>query len=307
MERAVSSLLETLRMCTLRAAGRSAYHPGWVHRRSSRCVPTGPQLRCSRCGACSAPPSKHPFITNSRRPHAQFNLGWKLALVQKGLAPPTLLTTYTAERLPVTAAMLQETTRLTARAGADQEHADAERLRAARAHRNHLKQFGVNCRWSAGVRDERAPWGEGEERDPYGVLSGGLVRAGDRAPDAPGLVGVVDGRVSTVFDVFSPARHTVLIFETGAGRAEAMVKAVGRYPQGLVASVVVLPSEGKTTEAVGGADMTLRDRDGLAYEAYGMTDGQAYTVIVRPDGVVGGIVAGEEGVAKYFGNIFYSV
>ena len=184
---------------------------------------------------------------------AQFNLAWKLALVHKGLAPRALLDTYTAERLPVIAAMLQETVKLTARAGADQERADAERLGAAREHRNHLKQFGVNCRWSAAVRDERAPWAEGEERDPYGILNGSLVRAGDRAPDAAGLVGVVDEKTTTLFAIFSPARHTVLVFGGDAGRAEVVVKALGRYPQGLVASVVVLPSEDKATEAVDGS------------------------------------------------------
>ena len=130
------------------------------------------------------------------------------------------------------------------------------------------------------------------------------VRAGDRAPDAAGLVRLADGRVTTLFDVFSPTRHTVLVFAADFGRAEAIVRVLGWYPQGLIASVVVWPSEDKTTEAVDGADMTLRDRDGVAYEAYGMTGGQAFTVIVRPDGVVGGIVYGEEGVAKYFGNIF---
>lgn len=71
--------------------------------------------RVSRMQCVRHLPLKHPFITDS---HAQFNLGWKLALIHKGLAPPTLLTTYTSERLPVTAAMLRETTKLTARAAA---------------------------------------------------------------------------------------------------------------------------------------------------------------------------------------------
>lgn len=203
------------------------------------------------------------------------------------------------------ATMLQETVKLTARSSANED--SAERLKAALAQGSYLKQLGVNYRWSAVVRDERAPWAAGadEERDPYGLLSGELVRAGDRAPDAPGLVGVVDGRETTLFGVFKPTRHTGLVFGGDAGRAEAVVKALGRYPQGLVASVVVLPSDGEPTK-VEGADMVLRDRDGVAYRAYGMADGPAYTVIVRPDGVIGAIVAGEEGVAKYFGNILSS-
>ncbi|KAL0953688.1 hypothetical protein HGRIS_004884 [Hohenbuehelia grisea] len=39
-----------------------------------------------------------------------FNLGWKLALVVKGHAPPSLLDSYTEERLPVIADMLDQTT-----------------------------------------------------------------------------------------------------------------------------------------------------------------------------------------------------
>ncbi|KAJ3515495.1 hypothetical protein NLJ89_g1721 [Agrocybe chaxingu] len=41
-----------------------------------------------------------------------FNLGWKLALVAKQLAPPSLLDTYSEERLPVVAEMLNITTSL---------------------------------------------------------------------------------------------------------------------------------------------------------------------------------------------------
>ena len=39
-----------------------------------------------------------------------FNLAWKLALVQRGLASPSLLRTYTEERLPVSAELLNQTT-----------------------------------------------------------------------------------------------------------------------------------------------------------------------------------------------------
>lgn len=42
----------------------------------------------------------------------QINLGWKLALVEKGLATPTLLVSYGAERIPVLKEMLVLTTKL---------------------------------------------------------------------------------------------------------------------------------------------------------------------------------------------------
>ena len=42
----------------------------------------------------------------------QFNLAWKLALVHKGLAAPTILSSYQTERLPVVALMLGITSKL---------------------------------------------------------------------------------------------------------------------------------------------------------------------------------------------------
>ena len=41
-----------------------------------------------------------------------FNLGWKLSLVVEGLAHPSLLDTYSEERLPVVSEMLKQTTKL---------------------------------------------------------------------------------------------------------------------------------------------------------------------------------------------------
>ena len=41
-----------------------------------------------------------------------FNLGWKLAHVVKGISPPSLLETYTEERIPVVAEMLNLTTKI---------------------------------------------------------------------------------------------------------------------------------------------------------------------------------------------------
>ncbi|KAF8903206.1 FAD binding domain-containing protein [Mucidula mucida] len=95
-----------------------------------------------------------------------FNLAWKLAHIIKGLLAP-LLDSYTMERVPVVAAMLSETTKLLEQA------ASGDRA---------LRQFGVNYRVS--TTEEHT----GESVDPYRDGDDGHVRAGDRAPDASGLI-----------------------------------------------------------------------------------------------------------------------
>lgn len=93
-----------------------------------------------------------------------YNLGWKLAAVVAG-APAGLLDTYEEERLPVAAAVLGISTKLHDKGVAG----------AADAHRRDdpaLHQLGLGYRASSLSREERA--------EP------GAVRAGDRAPDAPG-------------------------------------------------------------------------------------------------------------------------
>ena len=235
--------------------------------------------------------------------HPQFNLGWKLALVEKGLAPRALLKTYSEERLPVIQYMLQETIKVSQRFAANLK----KKTHGGLEHPTYLKQFGINYRWSSIVLDERVgrkP--EGEEMDPYGVNSGEVLCAGDRAPNATGLVPFKlegSGVATSLFEIFSPTRHTALIFGEDPARIASIVKGLSLCPQSTVTSVAVLAS-GSTARAVEGVDVTVQDRDGIAHDAYRVEKDKPLAVIVRPDGVVGAVVSGEEGVVKYFGNIF---
>lgn len=49
------------------------------------------------------------------------------------------------------------------------------------------------------------------------------------------------------------------------------------------------------------ADLKFEDRMGHAREAYAVGH---RIVVVRPDGIVGAIVHGEDGLKRYFGGIF---
>ncbi|KAK0501681.1 FAD binding domain-containing protein [Armillaria luteobubalina] len=220
------------------------------------------------------------------------NLAWKLALVDRGLASPTLLNTYTQERIPVIAAMLDKTTDLhnkTFTTGA----ASTEGWRRG----PELYQFGVNYRGSPIVIDKE---GTPESVDPYRSGEGGPLRGGDRAPDAPGLVSV-QGEKTQLFDIFRTSYHTVLIFPGADLEVKAILDVVKAYPVGTVKSVVILHQNATPTADGFPADFVLTDGDGYARKYY---NDRNEIVVVRPDGIVGALVGGVDGLKQYFKGIF---
>ena len=179
-----------------------------------------------------------------------------------------------------------------------------------------LFQLDVNYRWSPIVLDERFNEEEASKQpNAYGT-EGHEARAGDRAPDAPNLQvmkrpaseGKANiGEQTRLFDVFSPEKHTVLVFSPDGhlDRAKIIVDSLGnlKYPRELIRTTLVLTSISSITEDPG-VDFIFRDTEGHAHTGYGIKDDQFQVVIVRPDGVIGAFVDGEVGVAKYFSLVF---
>ena len=221
-------------------------------------------------------------------------------MVEKGVASPTLLSTYNEERLPVIAAMLQKSTLLL------EKMVKADSADAGWKRGGDLRQLGVNCRWSSIVVDERTPKPDSAASvNPYGDGTDGTLRAGDRAPQAPGLAPVSDGAGDTsLFDVFRPSYHTVLLFNAPAEVAEYVVATAKKYPAGLFKTVAIFPQGTTSPQVVGQPDFAVIDKDGHAFTAYQVPSEKPTIVIVRPDGVVGGIVYGVEGFTKYLANVF---
>ncbi|KAK0188527.1 hypothetical protein F5146DRAFT_1122701 [Armillaria mellea] len=196
--------------------------------------------------------------------------------IQDSLLP--LLDTYSQERIPVIAAMLDKTTDLhnkTFTAGA----ASSEGWRRG----PELYQFGVNY---PSIRI-------GRERD-------GPVRAGDRAPDAPGLVSS-QGEKTSLFEIFLTSYHTVLIFPGSDLEVKPILDLLKAYPAGTVKSVVILNQDDAPTVDVVPADFVLGDGEGYGRKHYNDRNG---IVIVRPDGMVGALVGGVDGLKRYFNGIF---
>lgn len=234
-----------------------------------------------------------------------------MALVCKGHSSLALLDSYNEERLPVIAQMLNISTALSDRARQSQ-HND----KSAWDRGGPLSQLGVNYRGCSFLVDERKA-GENDGHKDVKVDSytiDGFVRAGDRAPDAPGLSG--RSGPSRLFDIFKPYRHTVLLFATGqdVDKIKSVIQLLKRNPSGTALSVVLYPkgaAYGNNLSDVG-ADMVLEDQNGHAFEGYGVlkdtSNGEGLTVVaVRPDGLIGAIAYGLEGIDKYFKIIFAGV
>jgi 2-polyprenyl-6-methoxyphenol hydroxylase-like FAD-dependent oxidoreductase len=173
-----------------------------------------------------------------------YNLGWKLAAVIQG-ADDALLDTYEAERLPVAASVLGLSSKLLERAMQSKHFAP----------RRGTETFQLDIHY----RDSRLTQ---ELR-----MSPGKLRAGDRAPDAPGLR--QDDRAYRIFDLLRGTHFTLLAF--GAGWEPIMAEMEAHFGQA-VKGVIIGPSG-------------MRDSEAHAARGY---DADTDTLwLIRPDGYIG--------------------
>ncbi|KAJ7583220.1 FAD binding domain-containing protein [Mycena floridula] len=215
-----------------------------------------------------------------------FNLAWKLTLVEKGLSPPSLLETYAEERLPVIREMLKETTSMLAN--------DFNDFNSKR--NPNTSQLTINYRWSSILVDEQDL--DDILDDPSCSFGGADLKAGDRAPDAPGLISSKPhSRSTSLFDILSKSRrHTVLLFSDDPAFIGLSRQLRSRE---LAQVVLIVPS--RRNPSFTEADLILEDSAGHASDAY--TTGGCKCIIIRPDGIVGALVQRPEGARKYFKRI----
>lgn len=207
-----------------------------------------------------------------------------------------LLESYTQERLPVIASMLNLTTDIydkMIRSGSDGRGLVPD---------FGLRQFGVNYRQSHIIVDERCSENEGII-DPYRSGDDGAVRGGDRAPDAPELVSF-KGSTTSLFDIFKPTHHTVLIFPNNTEDHISILHALTAYPQGTIQTVILYPQSTSYSNTPGLAGFMLEDKGGYAFKHYNVVAGHRTIFVVRPDGYIGAVVGGLGGMTSYFKAIF---
>ncbi|EMD39057.1 hypothetical protein CERSUDRAFT_104329 [Gelatoporia subvermispora B] len=249
-----------------------------------------------------------------------FNLAWKLVLAHKGLASPALLPSYSAERLPVITQMLaatnelythtvaRKTTVLAEDAAPDgsQDADDDTKTGWFRWRNGALGLFGVNYRYSPIVFDARPSEAGQDEEDMHARAYEGYignVRAGDRAPEAPGLfcASSTDTEVkeTSIFDLLSPSRHTVLVFAADtSARQELVLEALQKYPEDFVQGFLI------TRQTPSGTQFrkAIVDQGGHAFRSYGYSteSDKLEIAVVRPDGVIGAMVSTIDGLHAYF-------
>jgi 2-polyprenyl-6-methoxyphenol hydroxylase-like FAD-dependent oxidoreductase len=191
-----------------------------------------------------------------------FNLGWKLATAAAGRAAPGLLDSYHAERHPVAARVIEQTTKLTAIATVPGSF--------QRKLRNLALHFATGL-----APVERKLAAQVEETDlayPDSPIVAGPgkhrtgPRAGDAAPDVPGLDPPLHSTLA------ADSGHTAL-YIGGAGDEPARL----RVDEPGLRHVLVGP--GEDTNAF---DAALADSERRVAERYGPG-----LVVVRPDGYVG--------------------
>ncbi|WP_167761345.1 FAD-dependent oxidoreductase [Duganella callida] len=176
-----------------------------------------------------------------------WNLGWKLVAVLHG-AGAALLDTYEEERREVAAGMLGLSTRLL----------DAARQRGDLRRGRETQQLDLGYRNSSLSRDTR-----GDDA---------VLRAGDRAPDAP-LTGA-GGQPLRLFSLLKSGDAIMLRYEAPAPSA-------------------LRPRRGLRIVTVG-AHAELRDPDGHLRAAYGFTPGEI--ALIRPDGYIAALTRDETGI-----------
>ena len=132
---------------------------------------------------------------------------------------------------------------------------------------------------------------------------------GDRAPEVSSLINATDEhKRETLFGIFSPSHHSVLVFakKYEASSAQALASVINRLPGNTVRSILIVPSESNVNELGKVYDEVFIDSGGHAYAGYGLPSAsdRSYFVVVRPDGVVGARVDEIPGVERYFQKIF---
>jgi 2-polyprenyl-6-methoxyphenol hydroxylase-like FAD-dependent oxidoreductase len=204
--------------------------------------------------------------------HDSFNLGWKLALVAHGQAPPGVLDTYQGERAPIAADVLALTHRLvrTFTISSPAKRWLRDRLLPAAG-----ALPGAKLRYASRVAQVSHSYRGGPLTPAAARVERRSIAPGDRLPDVAGLQ-LGDTEVS-MFDLLRTPEHTLLVFAGRQGHAQVAREAVDRFAsrEALVRTIVV-----------GGRGGTVADPELRAHRRYGALSGRL--VLVRPDGYVAG-------------------
>lgn len=210
-----------------------------------------------------------------------YNLAWKLDMVLRGVAPDSLLDTYTEERLPVVRRVLKNTDQTASVFLAHsrprrvfRDHVVLPLLRSRTMQKRltrRMSQLDINYRGSSlSVHQEKA------------LIGRVRVRAGDRTPDVV-FRDAATGEETTLFERLGRSRP-IALFGVDAGAAGVLPTRIRRSMEALgclgVDCSLVLPEEAGRHDGE-----TLIDTGAEFRRLYGVRGEFLY--LIRPDGYVG--------------------
>jgi 2-polyprenyl-6-methoxyphenol hydroxylase-like FAD-dependent oxidoreductase len=214
-----------------------------------------------------------------------YNLAWKLALVERGVADQSLLDTYQAERHPIGVQLLKTTDRLFSVFGGQSTLARLARGRVAPVlagrvlTREWIRRRFVGLLAQLRLRYPDSPL-NAEDGPPTGWRH--APAPGDRAREADVLI---DGRQARLHEVFRGTHHTVLLFtglDDDARPAIELCRIAEQLEQtypGMVKARVV------SAERFADHPAALGDPTRSAHRQYGVASASAF--VVRPDKYIG--------------------
>jgi 2-polyprenyl-6-methoxyphenol hydroxylase-like FAD-dependent oxidoreductase len=212
-----------------------------------------------------------------------YNLGWKLALVERGITDAPLLDTYEAERHPVGVQLLKTTDRLFSAFGGQNPLARLARGRVAPVLASHLlTRSWLRRRFIGLLAQLRVHYPDSPLNAEDGSGWRGSPAPGDRAREADV---VIDGRKAGLYEVFRGTHHTVLLFtglDDDARSAVELCRIAEQLEQaypGMVKARVV------SAERYADHPAALGDPTRSAHRQYGITAASAF--VVRPDKYIG--------------------
>lgn len=257
-----------------------------------------------------------------------YNLGWKLALVLKGKASPSLLDTYQEERLPVARAVLHQTHRNTALVLAKnpvlrlvRDHVlvpllSVEAIEASFAESR--SQLAISYRTSPLSRSFEgtsatpgaAPAWQRAGSAQRGMAAQVVPQAGDRAPDGPCQRAPAQ-TATTLFQELQGTTWSLLLFdgrepsETGVTTLIRMARLAERMLGDEVKPHLIL-SHGERPEPLDWKGSILLDPDHELHARYGADRESLF--LIRPDGYIGlrSHPAREEPLQAYIAGVFTS-
>lgn len=212
-----------------------------------------------------------------------YNLGWKLALVVRGITDEALLDSYQAERHPVGVRLLKTTDRLFSVFGGQNPLARLARGRVAPVIAGRvLTRTWIRRRFIGLLAQLRIKYPDSPLSAEDGSGWRDAPAPGDRAREADVLI---DGRDAHLYEVFRGTQHTVLLFTGLDDDARPAVELCRiaeqleqRYP-GMVKARVV------SAERFADHPVALGDPARSAHRQYGITSASAF--VVRPDKYIG--------------------